>query len=220
MRFEMMFTMGLLTLAACSGDPDSAAPAAPPNEGVGGQSSQLPDPTPVSPKATVKRKTGARVASDLAQALELDAGELCRELGDQPCAEVHAIALGGVSAYTAGVFEPLETSSATSPIAVDRLVLSACQTRAYRDFEGDGAPALFGSLSVADGRLDPDGHEVGATIADLYHRALLREPKAAETEHLRDLYRQIESAGSTAPARDWATLSCYAVFTTLEAIFY
>ncbi|MEM1033053.1 MAG: hypothetical protein AAF928_02455 [Myxococcota bacterium] len=224
MRFEWSLALGLLALAACTGDLGSSPPDGRPPPGGGGDGGDDrgpdPDPTPVSPKATVKRKTGTQIGNDLAQALELGSDELCRELGQEPCAEVHAIALRGVSAYTAGVFEPLEVSTATSPIAVDRLVLSACQTRAWRDFESGDAPALFGDLRVTEGRLDPDAPEVEAVITELYRRALLRDPKATEQMHLRDLYRHIEATGATAPARDWAALSCFAVFTTLEAVFY
>lgn len=217
--------VGALVLgAACGGDDNKGNPGGTGGSGTGvatGGSGGGPEATPISAKATVKLKTGERLVNDLAQALALAPDELCNELGTFDCGSVHAIALGGVDAYGAGVFEPLKASAVTTPIAVDRLVLSACQTRAYRDLVSETDKAvLFGDLNVTGGTLDPQSDEVAAVVTELFHRGHLREPKAAEIDHLRQLYVDIEATGAESPARDWATLSCYAVFTMLESVFY
>ena len=227
MRFEALLPAALTAVLAlssgCGGD-DNKTSGGTGGSGTGvatGGSGGIPDATPISAKATVKLKTGERLVNDLAQALSLAPNELCNELGSYDCADVHAIALGGVDAYGAGVFEPLKASAVTTPIAVDRLVLSACQTRAYRDLVSETSQAvLFGDLTITGGKLDPQSDEVAAVITELFRRGHLREPKPAEIDHLRQLYVDIEATGAESPAQDWATLSCYAVFTMLESVFY
>ena len=55
----------------------------------------------------------------------------------------------------------------------------------------------------------------------IYRGALSRDAKESEVDELKELYVKIEAAGtSDAPAQDWATLSCFSVYTTLEALFY
>lgn len=230
MRFDSLPSLapvvlvGALALAsACGGDDDKTSGGTG-GSGTGvatGGSGGSPEATPISAKATVKLKSGERLVNDLAQALALAPDELCNELGSYDCGSVHAIALGGVDAYGAGVFEPLAASAVTTPIAVDRLVLSACQTRAYRDLVSETDQAvLFGSLSITAGKLDPQSDEVASVITELFHRGHLREPKATEIDHLRQLYVDIEATGAESPAQEWATLGCYAVFTMLESVFY
>jgi hypothetical protein len=225
-RFETMTvwaaTLSLLVAAGC-GDDSKSGTGSGGNGATGGTGGTggVPDPTPISEKATVKLKARDALVGDLAQALYLDDNELCNELGTFDCGDVHSIALGGVDAYGAGVYEPLKASAVTTPIAVDRLVLSACQVRAHRDFVSESAsPALFVGLDVTDGRIDPTSDAVAAIATTLFRRGLLREPKEAEIEHLRQLYVDIEGTGGQTPAQDWAALSCYAVFTMMEAVFY
>ena len=229
MRFSAAFSLlvagALVAVVGCGDDDTSAVPgstvgsggAGGGGAGVGG--TEIPDPMPISAKATVKLKTRYRLLGDLGQALSLEPDELCLELGLYDCGSVHSIALSGVDAYGAGVYRPLATSAATSPIAVDRIVLSACQTRAYRDLVLDTAgQAVF--VGLEDGTLDAQSEAVTNVITTLYRRGHLRDPKPSEIDHLRQLYLDIAAAGGANPARDWATLSCYAVLTTLESVFY
>ena len=46
------------------------------------------------------------------------------------------------------------------------------------------------------------------------------KPKPSEVTHLRQLYVDIEARGGSEPAKDWATLSCYAVASMMESVFY
>jgi hypothetical protein len=209
-------------LSACAGD-GTPHQNPPPGGGPGGGEgpAPTPDPMPMSAKATVKPKDGARLLADLAQVLELEQSELCTEIGGQPCGAVHAIALFGTDAYQSGVYQPIEASIATSPIAVERIVLSACHQRALRDLDEPSAARLFVGVTVAaDGTLDVDAAPVAEAVAELYRRGLLREPKAHERERVLGLHQALVEGGSEEPARDWATLSCFAVLTTMEFLFY
>ncbi len=226
MRLDRMWLCGAavaLLLAGCDGDGHGGGKKNNPGTGGGGGEGEgggVVDPPPISAKANVKLKTKDRLIADVAKALALKPGELCRELGRYDCADVHGIALGGVDAYGAGIYEPLKSSAVTTPIAVDRLVLSACQLRAHRDFADLDNAVLFGDLVLSGAALsDVDHGSVGAVIAELYHRFHLREPKDTEVAHLRQLYSDI-AAQSQTPAQDWAALSCYAVGTMMESVFY
>jgi hypothetical protein len=183
----------------------------------------VPDDEVIDPSLApqVKRKSHDRLQNDLARALSLDPGEVCNELGRYPCTEqVHRIALGGSSPYELGLFEPLPFTALTSPIAAERVAMAACVTRVDRDLAGEAL--IFADLDIdARGRLArvQDG-AVAAAIDTLYKRAVQRRASAREIEHLRRLYRDIEDQAAARPARDWAVLSCFAVMTTMEQLFY
>ena len=214
-----MFTLG------CPDD-DAAGTGSGTGTGAGGNGGSgggdiIPpgDPPPLSAKATVKFKSKERLVNDFKKALLLTEAELCREAGTFACDEVHGVALGGVDAYTAGIYEPLEATAATTPIAVDRIALNMCQTRAHEDLKDKEAGKIF-NLDVTDGSIDPDSAAAESAIVTLFNRIHLREPSELEVEHLKELYRSIEAGGSTEPAKDWAALSCYAVITMMESVFY
>ena len=188
-------------LAACSSsEPKDASPAPLP---TGGESR----------KARVRFKGLTRLQNDLSQGLALPPGELCTELGSASCADVHRIALGGVMPYTRGIHEPLPLRSVSNAAAVDRLVLSACHRRGEIDF-GSGPPALFGDLTGAA----VGDAEAGQLARKLYNALLRRDETAEERAELVAFVAEQKTKG-TAP-RDIATLACYAVGTSVEALFY
>lgn len=211
----------LLCAAGCADDDNGGAGASSgAGTGTGGQGGKVPaEPPPISAKATVKFKSKERLVNDFQKALALSDDELCREVGTHACDWVHGISLGGVDAYQAGIYEPLEASAITTPIAVDRIALSMCQTRAHLDLAQPSSAVIF-KLAVSDGRIDPDHTDSTLAITSLFRRVHLREPKEREVELVAALYRDIEAGGSASPAADWATLSCYAVLTMLESVFY
>ena len=200
-----VLALGLFTLAAC------------------GSKSQDDNPgdQPASPKAQVKFKGSDRLLNDFARALELDKGEVCNEFGRYSCTDlVHKVALGGVAAYDQGIFEPLESASVTSPIAAERLALSACITRVDADLTGS-APVIFRDLAIRDGKLSNlESQAVSQAIDTMYRRAVQRTATPGEITALRRLYRDVEARGGDAPARDWAVLTCFSVMTTMEQLFY
>lgn len=178
-----------------------------------------PPPPPTSPKANLQFKGPRRLEADLAGVLELDPEEVCVEVGGTSCTRaVHRVALGGVSPYDLGIYEP-PALGATAPIATDRVVLRACQTRIDRDLE-DGAPVLFSVPLEGESIADLDRPEVDAFIDALYTRGLLRHAAPTELEALRGLYEAIASSADGRPARSWAVATCFATLTTAEFLFY
>ncbi len=177
-------------------------------------------PQSVAPK--VKFKGNDRLLEDMAQTLALDTDEVCNELGRYSCTHlVHTVALGGVAAYEQGLFEPLSQATVTSPMAADRLALSACITRADRDLAGLD-PIIFKNLDIReDGTLgDPTSDAVTEAIDTLYKRAVQRRATSSEIASLRQLYRDIAAKNPDRAARQWAVLGCFSVMTTLEQLFY
>ena len=111
--------------------------------------------------------------------------------------------MGGVEPYIAGIFEPLDNTTVSTPLAVDRVALSACR-----------------QWAVANPLASQDEAVLRATVDTLYKRLLARVPTEAETGHLIGLYNDIVLSGKPQPERSWTTLSCFAVATTMEALFY
>ncbi len=179
-------------------------------------------PFGVSEKANLRFKRNKRLVADLARALGLPADSVCKELGRYDCGEfVHGITLGGVEPYVANLNEPLPDTALTTPIAVERVVLAACEQRVSGDL-GAGPAVIFADLRLDDaGRLqEPTGEAARAALVRLYQRGLLRDPRPEELEHLFALYRELEADGEGRPARDWAILACFSVLSSVEALFY
>ena len=170
-----------------------------------------------SAKNRVRFKRQERFAADLAQALAIEPANLCAELGQYPCVDVHAISLGGVEPYLAGIFQPLDNTTVSTPIATERIVLTACRDRVDADLSSNAV--IFDGLAIdGDGKLT-DMTAARAAVDALYKRIVLRVPTAAEVDHLLALYTDLE-ASEPRPARAWALLTCFAVATSMEALFY
>ncbi|WP_428263277.1 hypothetical protein [Haliangium sp.] len=211
--------LAALGLCACGGG------ASDPVSYDGGGPAPVTDAGPAGPapsqKALVKFKGPDRLRNDLGRALELADGEICNELGRYSCTGfVHRVPLGGTAPYDLGLYQPLPQAALTGPLAVERVVMSACVARVDRDLGGD--EVLFGGLALdaAGALVDVDGADVTTAVTRLYERALQRRPEDAELGHLRQLYRDVEAAGGARPARDWAVLACFAVMTSMEQLFY
>jgi hypothetical protein len=208
------------------GASDSATSPTGPTSGTtdgsdGDDTTDLPEPPEPAqaPSSTprVKFKGPTRLANDLSRALELDRDELCHELSSYDCFETHNIALGGVEAYDLGVHEPLDEPGVSSPIAADRIALSACGERAALDFGDPGAAVVFVEIANDPAQADPESLE--AAGARLYRRLLRREPEARELGALVAFYDEIPTT-DPARAESWAHLSCFALATMLENLFY
>lgn len=195
-----------LALSGCGDDGSAGPPDGPP-----GNVTQ-----PASARARVKRKSPALLASDLGQALDLPRAELCAELGSHDCFDTHEILLGGVEPYKLRIDEPLAAPSVASPMAVDRIVLTACGERAARDFDAPADAVVFAEVAGTPGAPDPAAR--AAVAGRLYERLLARPAGAREIDDLVGFYDALGT--SPQPARDWAQLACYAVATTTEFLFY
>jgi hypothetical protein len=76
-----------------------------------------PQPVAASARGNLRFKGPERLNADVAQALELPAAEVCKELGLYACTTVvHNVALGGVEPYGAGLYEASGITSATTPL--------------------------------------------------------------------------------------------------------
>jgi len=176
-----------------------------------------------SSRAQVRFKGGQRLQNDLARALTLPPAEVCTELGTLQCVDqVHTVTLGGVDAYESQILRPAPDTGATTPLAVERVVLSACSRRSRLDFADPARATLWTGLSLdADGNLDlPSGGVPTDTIVQLYQRALGREPSESEADSLVEFYATVRGEQPQAAAEAWATLVCFAVFTSTESLFY
>lgn len=214
MFLERLFPLRALVLLAplglgCQDYPAKVAPT--PDAIVDG----TPEGALPSLTSRLKARSGAVLANDLAQALELPRETVCNELGRYDCAtEVHRIALGGVEPYVLGIQNPLSIAPITAPIAVDRMALSACTERARLDFEEMGQ-GLLSPLVVAGGPSKAAREEVARA---LFQKLLRRDATADEIAETTAFYDEL--AGGENADRDYAILSCFAVATHVEAIFY
>jgi hypothetical protein len=232
-----------LWLAACSsnGTPESARPQSPAGAGVqggaGGTASGLGGggtasglgaaggtsdpgaetaaPYRTSSRALVQWKRAAALEADLMGALQLTREQLCVELGGKSCIrEVHLVPMGGNEPYESGLMKPSAEPLATTPSVVDRVLLSACSTRARLD--GEGAPQVFTALAL-NGPLPPaDDPAIATTIRDLYRRLLARDPTPRELE----LVAGLAEGDGALSTRDFAALSCFTIGSSAEFLFF
>lgn len=183
-------------------------------------------PAPEAPKgivpshnARVKFKAGERMLRDLTDALKLDREGSCLELARYDCVtDVHSIALGGVEPYHKQINKPLEVMPVTAAIAADRVALSTCTRRMQRDFAKPDEAEIFTALVGASGV--PEADALQATARTLYDRILRRDATDDEVQALVDFHAEVMAESGDDGRERWAQLSCFAVATTLEALFY
>lgn len=174
-----------------------------------------------SQRALVKRKRSHLIRNSLSKVLALDSKSMCLELGTLPCVDVvHKVSLGGMNAYGNAQYRNPERADVTSPIALDRVVLSACGMRAGLDLQSPEQAVIFRDIKLSIDQRLVDNAAVAESIANLYRRAFQREPTQYEINSLKDLYIKIYDEQPTAAVKNWMTLSCYAVLTSLENAFY
>lgn len=202
-----LILLSILATGACDDDPQ---PSSPP---------------PVTPKIApsqhprAKFKGHKRWGADLSESLRLPREQLCQELGAYDCLdEVHRIALGGVEPYTLGIDEPLEVAPVTAAMAVDRVALTACERRARMDLDDPAQAHLFGALYEAT--TPPDAASLAQVSAKLYRSLLRREATSEELELLVAFWDELQAADPSTSKLQWATMTCYALATSLESLFY
>lgn len=171
------------------------------------------DETVASLDPRVKFKDGGRLLRDLSASLELPRESVCVELGQYDCNDdAFRVVLGGVDPYVLGIDEPLENATLTGPIAVDRVALNVCATRVAADLDDPASAVLLkpGEASEA---------WKSAAAEAVYGRILRRDATGDEVSRLVNFYETVD-AGSQNAQRDWVTLSCFAVASSLENLFY
>lgn len=205
-----------LALPACGGSDDGSDPA-PEQPGPPGDPNPPATVQPASSKARVLRKEPRLLANDLARALDLPRAALCQELDSYDCFETHNILLGGVEPYELRIDEPLAAASVASPMATDRVVLSACGERVALDFADPASAVLFAEVVAAAA---PEASDREAVAARLYEHLLGRAARAEEVEALAAMFFEPDEEALAADAREWSQLACYAVATSAEFLFY
>jgi hypothetical protein len=176
-----------------------------------------------SAKGNLRFKGPERLNAEFAQALDVPPALVCNELGLYPCAlAVHTLPLGGVDPYGSGLYDPPGVTTATTPMVVDRIALSACTVRVGLDLQDVSRAVLLKDLAFdAQGRLaDPQSAAVKNVIASLYQRILLREPADTETAALVKLAVDINAKNEPRAGGDWVISACFVVLSSAESVFY
>lgn len=202
LRVTTILCAALLTTSACH---DDDAPE--------------PEQLTASVQGELQWKRYRQFEADLMRGLELDAAQVCQELGGVSCIQdVHRIALGGHKPIELGMYRPLDHTLKTTPVAVDRVLLSACAKRVELDAAlGAESAVVFRGLELGAPAPEPGSAAVTATVETLYRRLLGRDPEVAE----RDRVAALASAdGETVTGRDFATLACFAIGSTSEFLFF
>jgi hypothetical protein len=220
----------LLLIAACdsggrpvgprSGSAGRGESGEPGGGGRAGGESAAADPIPApnykaSQGDAVLWKRHAAFEADLMQALELGRDEVCKELGERNCIrDIHVIALGGNDPFRSGINVPPSQPLSTTPLVVDRVLLSACSARVRADKAGPAK--VFNQLDLRGATPSADAPAVEATITTLFRRLLARDPKPGESAVIKTLLDGDEKAAS---AEEFATLACFAIGSSLEFLF-
>ena len=175
-----------------------------------------------SSKGLVRFKRNERMNTDFAKSLGLTPEGVCNELGLYPCALVHQLALGGVDPYNVGLYEPVPYTGLTSPLATDRVALGACTQRIAADLATPASALVFKGVTLdSAGKLtNVDAPEVKTALDVLYKKVLLRPITDAEIGHHKQMYADIVATNKPGAGKSWMTLSCFAVLTSIESVFY
>jgi hypothetical protein len=212
-----------LLFTGCSSQLPPAVDLGPGADGVDGGVTPVWDGgVAKSQKGNLRFKGPERLTLDLAQALELPLDGVCKELGQYPCQTVHGVALGGVDPYQKSVYDIPSATGATTPIAVERTVLSACIARVSLDVGTPGSAVVFKDVALtSDGKLvEASSPAVASAVTALARRAWLRDPAQDELDALVKLARDVEATGTPKPGVAWMQAACFSVFSSAEAVFY
>lgn len=168
----------------------------------------------------VKLKDGDRYLRDLSAALEMPRAEICKELGQYDCFnDAFRIVLGGVDAANLALNEPLAQDALTAPIALDRLALHVCVNRVQKDLADPTHAVLLKGVKAG---AKPSPAWMKRTANEIYGRILSRDASPSETAKLVGFYGTVEASPGPAGERvkTWVALSCFAVASSVENVFY
>jgi hypothetical protein len=210
----VLLATAVLSVLAATGCP--TPPSGPGNpDDVDAGVDEPPPPFAQSTKNRLAWKRQRAVEVDLLNALQLDKSQLCNELGLYSCADfVHLVPLGGNDPFVRSQYEPLPVPTVTTPIALDRMALSACGARADADRQGDAV--VFTDLDLNAPSVDATA--AAATLENLSRRLLSRSLTDKEVSELQGL--TVDDDGAAVSARDFAVLACFSLATLSEAHFY
>ena len=189
----------------------------------GGNMGGIPEPPIESLNPKVHFKGPRRLSMDLQMVLELSETEICSELGLYSCLDfVHPITLGGIEPYRQNIYTPASPLSATAPLAIERVIYSACGQRILQDFNQPNQARIFKNLNLSpDGRLmDINQGAVEEVIQTFFKRSFLRLATPQEVESLKRLYQTIADSNVQLSTAQWGWAMCHGVLTSVEFLFY
>jgi hypothetical protein len=184
------------------------------------------DDTPVaqSTRNHLVWKRARAFEQGLGGSLLLAKDEVCAELGRASCVDdVHLVALGGNDPFLQGMHEPLAEPTATTPVAVERIALAACQASVTKD-AARAVPLLFLDLDLrADApAFDLDDESAMQASEDAARRVgqrlLARDLTDDEVERLTAL--RLDAAGAPVQPREYAVTVCFTLATLSEMVFF
>jgi len=172
-----------------------------------------PDADPPAVESLQWKRVAAFTA-DLSRALELSDDALCEEVDAFACRDVHRVALGGNDPFGAAQYEPVASPLVTTPTAVDRVVLAACENAVARDEAS--APVVFTDLAPTSAPADPAA--LSTQAAALYRRLLARDAEPEELALVAEL--ALDPTGAPRSAREADVLACFAIASTTELLLF
>lgn len=201
-----LFGALFLTLAACDDAADDS------------ETEPKPSPACAETIPTISWKRTDVLITDLSRALELSESEVCNEVGVAPCAKVHAVTLGASDPFDKALYRPFAEPLGTTPLAAERVVLSACTTRVTLD--SAGAPKVFTSIDLGAASLGDVGPDsaFAKDANELGKRLLSRTLTADELTSLGALSK--DDGGNAVSAADAAILVCFTIGTSSEHLFF
>lgn len=171
-----------------------------------------------SSRARLNWKRSAALEQDLATALDLSADEVCTGPEGKRCAtELYLVPLGGNDPIDSTMLEAVADPLITTPLAVDRLIFSACSTRVSLDAAAS-KPKVFEALDLRGAAPHPGSAAVSDTVTALYRRFHGRDADLREVERIGRL-AQTEQ-GTAVDATEFALLACYSIGSTSEFLFF
>lgn len=226
--------------AASSADADGGTGSSGVADAGPADAAGLPDAAVVlepSYREPLRWRTATAFEHHFMNALSLTEDEVCKELGlfkcvTRPASErpfrpsgtagapavgvpiPHQIALGGNEPFDLGNMEPRRAPAATTPNAVDRVALAACDARVTKD--SSGTPAVFVGWDLAADHVE-DNAAFRSVLSNLFRRFHLRDATSTELDALATL--RTPDNGLTPTAAEVALMVCVAVGGMSESSF-
>jgi hypothetical protein len=135
---------------------------------------------------------------------------------------MHNIALRGAEPYVAGIVDPIENTSVSTPIVLERIALAACRTRVDNDLRTPANAVIFRNLALdAEGRLaEPTGTAARDAVVQLYRRLLARDPETYEIDVALGIHGAAIATDEAQIGRAWAIMACFLVASSNEFAFF
>ena len=148
----------------------------------------------------------------LMSGLALSKTEVCMELGKRSCIdEIHLTVMGGNEPYQNAQYERAQSPTILTSVAVERVVLAACEQRLSKDKSLGSQAAVFNQFPISDQKVSKK--KIRAQARNLYNRLLARDPNDDEIDVIFELLDMNMSAEKIALSM------CFVIGTQAENLF-